>query len=154
MRLPPPSPTYPHPSPTLQNPTTLPPTPTFYWGVGVVGGKVKTLNTVPHLDHLKGNEGVMPVPTLEHDDLVFCFPNLEANSSFQIDFQRTLRIPASQGTYCLPPGLGAFPLRHADDYPAKVVVPWLAEDALEFAEQYQTWTARDVCILFILLVRP
>ena len=58
------------------------------------------------------------MPTLEHDDLVFRFPNLEANASFQINFQRTLRIPDSQGTYGLPPGFGAFPLRHADDYPA------------------------------------
>ena len=49
MKFPPPSPTYPYLSPTLQNPTFLPPTPTFYWGVGVGVGKVRNAPTFPHL---------------------------------------------------------------------------------------------------------
>ena len=49
------------------------------------------------------------MPTLEHDDLVFRFPKIEADASFQINFQRTLRIPDSQGTYGRPLALGLFP---------------------------------------------
>lgn len=60
------------------------------------------------------------MPTLEHDQLVFRFPQIEAQASFSIDFQRTLRIPDTDRTYDLPPGLGAFPLRHADDHAAKL----------------------------------
>lgn len=56
------------------------------------------------------------MPTLEDDRLVFRFPQIEANASFSIDFQRTLRIPDTNRTYSLPPGLGSFPVRHADDY--------------------------------------
>ncbi len=56
------------------------------------------------------------MPTLEHDQLVFRFPQIEAEARFSIDFQRTLRIPDTVRTYDLPPGLGAFPLRHADDH--------------------------------------
>lgn len=62
-------------------------------------------------------KGETAVPTLEYDELVFRFPKIEKNASFSINFQRTLRIPDSEATYGLPPGLGAFPLRHAEDYP-------------------------------------
>ena len=44
------------------------------------------------------------MPTLEHDRLVFRFPQIEAEASFSIDFQRTLRIPDTDRTYDLPPG--------------------------------------------------
>ena len=60
------------------------------------------------------------MPTLEHDTLVFRFPQIDADASFSIDFQRTLRIPDTDITYPLPPGLGCFPLRHAEDYAAKL----------------------------------
>lgn len=56
------------------------------------------------------------MPTLENDRLVFRFPHIEENASFSIDFQRTLRIPDSDETYSLPPGLGSFPLRHVEDH--------------------------------------
>lgn len=56
------------------------------------------------------------MPTLEDDTLVFRFPHLDRTSSFRLDFQRTLRIPDSDRTYALPPGFGAFPLRHAEDF--------------------------------------
>jgi hypothetical protein len=56
------------------------------------------------------------MPTLENDRLVFRFPEIEPEASFSIDFQRTLRIPDSESTYGLPPGLGAFPLRHVEDH--------------------------------------
>ncbi|SFQ16580.1 hypothetical protein [Tranquillimonas alkanivorans] len=60
------------------------------------------------------------MPTLEHDSLVFRFPQIEEEASFAIDFQRTLRIPDSDETYHLPPGLGRFPLRHAEDYSTRL----------------------------------
>ena len=56
------------------------------------------------------------MPTLEHDNLVFRFPEIEKDASFWINFQRTLKIPDSDETYPLPPGLGRFPVRHAEDY--------------------------------------
>jgi hypothetical protein len=40
-----------------------------------------------------------------------------------IAFQRTLRIPADGRTYPLPAGLGAFPLRSLDDFPATLHWP-------------------------------
>lgn len=78
------------------------------------------------------------MPTLEHDDLVFRFPSIEPRAQFSISFMRTLRIPDTNRTYFLPPGIGTFPLRHVEDYagrlPARtsdrggVVMPmWQAE---------------------------
>jgi len=60
------------------------------------------------------------MPTLENDRLVFRFPQIEEDANFSIDFQRTLRIPDSDTTYPLPPGLGSFPLKHVEDYPEKL----------------------------------
>lgn len=60
------------------------------------------------------------MPTLEENRLVFRFPQIEEEASFLIDFQRTLRIPDSEETYHLPPGLGQFPLRHAEDHAARL----------------------------------
>lgn len=60
------------------------------------------------------------MPTLENDSLVFRFPEIEKKALFSIDFQRTLRIPDSNSTYSLPPGLGRFSIRHAEDYSDKL----------------------------------
>lgn len=60
------------------------------------------------------------MPTLENDRLVFRFPRIEEDASFSINFQRTLRIPDTETTYSLPPGLGSFPIRHAEDYAASL----------------------------------
>lgn len=60
------------------------------------------------------------MPTLENNRLVFRFPQIEEDAHVSIDFQRTLRIPDSDKTYSLPPGLGSFPLRHAEDHPEKL----------------------------------
>lgn len=91
------------------------------------------------------------MPTLENDSLVFRFPQVEEEASFSIDFQRTLRIPDSERTYALPPGLGQFPLRHAEDYSAKlpavtaerggVILPmWQAEALwLRFSNSGPAW---------------
>lgn len=58
------------------------------------------------------------MPTLNRDALTFRFPATCPDATATIHLQRTLRIPDSDRTYPLPPGLGRFPLRHADDYPA------------------------------------
>ena len=42
----------------------------------------------------------------------------------RIGFQRTLRIPDDNRDYPLPPGLGAFPLSHVDDYADTVPNAW------------------------------
>ena len=54
--------------------------------------------------------------TLEGDRLVFRFPDVHEDARLTVTFQRTLRIPDDDRHYPLPPGLGAFPLRHIDDY--------------------------------------
>lgn len=91
------------------------------------------------------------MPTLENDKLVFRFPQIEEEASFSIDFQRTLRIPDSERTYPLPPGLGQFPLRHTEDYSTTlppstnerggVILPmWQAEAMwLNFSNSGPTW---------------
>lgn len=58
--------------------------------------------------------------TLEDDALVFRFPTIEQNARFAIKFQRTLRIPDTEKTYSLPPGLGCFPLRHTEDFAGRI----------------------------------
>ena len=54
--------------------------------------------------------------TLENDMLVFRAPEVHEKALCPIGFQRTLRIPDDGNAYPLPPGLGAFPLRHLDDH--------------------------------------
>jgi hypothetical protein len=91
------------------------------------------------------------MPTLEHNRLVFRFPQIEKEASFSIDFQRTLRIPDSDETYPLPPGLGSFPVQHVEDHADKlsaqttsrggVILPmWQAEAMwLNFSNQGPDW---------------
>jgi hypothetical protein len=62
--------------------------------------------------------------TLEHDALVFRFPELHAEAKARIEFQRTLRIPDDDRDYPLPPGLGPFPLRHLDDFADRLPPAW------------------------------
>jgi len=62
--------------------------------------------------------------TLEHDRLVFRFPEVHAEAVARIDFQRTLRIPDDDRDYPLPPGLGRFPLRQLDDFAAALPAAW------------------------------
>ena len=56
------------------------------------------------------------MPTLEQNSLIFRFPQTEKDAKIAINFQRTLRIPDTDQTYSLPPGLGSFPLRHVEDF--------------------------------------
>ncbi|MFE3542722.1 hypothetical protein ACFXK0_07100 [Nocardia sp. NPDC059177] len=50
---------------------------------------------------------------------------LELPGGVQVTFVRTLRLPET-GTYPLPPGIGAFPLRRVADYPDTVPEQWRA----------------------------
>ena len=61
---------------------------------------------------------------LDDDRLEFHFPEVHKESRCTIEFQRTLRIPDDGRDYPLPPGLGAFPLRHLDDYAARLPDNW------------------------------
>ncbi len=63
--------------------------------------------------------------TLENDVLKFQFPEVHKNAKCSIGFQRTLRIPDDDRDYPLPPGLGAFPLRHLDDYSERLPDTWI-----------------------------
>jgi hypothetical protein len=62
---------------------------------------------------------------LRNDGLRFRFPEVHEEATFKINFQRTLRIPDDGHEYPLPPGLGAFPLRHVDDYADSVPDTWI-----------------------------
>ena len=62
---------------------------------------------------------------LTRDQLAFFFPEVHPSARVEITFQRTLRIPDDDKTYPLPPGLGAFPLRHVDDFAAAMPQAWL-----------------------------
>src|SRR5688500_7438897 len=62
---------------------------------------------------------------LTKQGLRFSFPNVHAGAVFDVEFQRTLRIPDDDKTYPLPPGLGTFPLRHVDDFAARVPSGWM-----------------------------
>ena len=61
---------------------------------------------------------------LDNNRLEFQFPEVHEAARFTISFQRTLRIPDDGRDYPLPPGLGAFPLRHLDDYAARLPESW------------------------------
>src|SRR5215468_7831623 len=61
---------------------------------------------------------------LKRDRLAFSFPDVHPCARLSINFQRTLRIPDDDKTYPLPPGLGAFPLRHVDDFAEKIPEGW------------------------------
>jgi hypothetical protein len=61
---------------------------------------------------------------LRDDILVVSFPEVHADARLEIDLQRTLRIPDDGRAYPLPPGLGRFPLRHVDDFAARVPEEW------------------------------
>ena len=61
---------------------------------------------------------------LRHDTLQISFPEVHPAAKLRITFMRTLRIPDNDREYPLPPGLGTFPLRHVDDFAAKVPEAW------------------------------
>jgi hypothetical protein len=62
--------------------------------------------------------------TLEGDSLIIRFPEVHEHAKAAIQFQRTLRIPDDGKHYPLPPGLGAFPLWHLEDFAGRVPRDW------------------------------
>jgi len=62
--------------------------------------------------------------TLEGNNLTFRFPEVHQSAKSAIQFQRTLRIPDDGKHYPLPPGLGAFPLHHVEDFADRVPEGW------------------------------
>jgi hypothetical protein len=63
---------------------------------------------------------------LKNNMLEVSFPELPLSPKLTLDFMRTLRIPDDGRDYPLPPGLGSFPLRHIDDYGARIPQKWLS----------------------------
>lgn len=57
---------------------------------------------------------------LKNSRLVFSFPEVHPDARCEIEFQRTLRIPDDDKTYPLPPGCGAFPVLHTEDFKANL----------------------------------
>ncbi len=56
--------------------------------------------------------------------LVIRVPEVHAEASMYLNFQRTLRIPDNDDVHFLPPGLGSFPLRNIDAHPDTVPADW------------------------------
>jgi hypothetical protein len=59
-------------------------------------------------------------PLQNSNTLIFRFPEVHPNAHLAISFQRTLRIPDDGKLYRLPPGLGALPLRHIQDFAGRL----------------------------------
>lgn len=74
---------------------------------------------------------------LIYNKLVFSFPQVHKDATGSVEFQRTLRIPDDNNEYPLPPGLGAFPLFHVDDFAKKVPQNWGAHGGV-FFPMYQS----------------
>jgi hypothetical protein len=62
---------------------------------------------------------------LTHDQLLFKFPEVHADASLTIEFQRTLRIPEGEREFPLLPGLGRFPLFPVRALLDQGAAPWL-----------------------------
>lgn len=62
---------------------------------------------------------------LEHSSLLFSFPDVHPEARLRITFKRTLRVPDDDTGYPLPPSLGDFPMRHADDFADKLPRKWI-----------------------------
>jgi hypothetical protein len=62
---------------------------------------------------------------LRQNTLRFAFPEVHEDCYLDITFHRTLRIPDDDKEYPLPPSLGAFPMKHIDDYRTRVPKEWL-----------------------------
>ncbi|MEX0891204.1 MAG: hypothetical protein WEB88_03465 [Gemmatimonadota bacterium] len=62
---------------------------------------------------------------LREDGLVFTAPEVHPEAVLRVELERTLRIPDDDRSYPLPPGLGAFPMRHVDDHADRLGQSWL-----------------------------
>ncbi len=94
--------------------------------------------------------------TIVGDQLTFRFPEVHRFAECGIAFQRTLRIPDDGRTYPLPFGLGRFPLRHLDDFAARlpqetvrrggVVMPIHQAEAL-WIKFHRSWASPYPCAI-------
>ncbi len=73
---------------------------------------------------------------LAKNTLKFSFPEVSSAAHCSIEFQRTLRIPDDNREYPLPPGLGAFPLLHVEDYAETTPGSWQERGGV-FLPMYQ-----------------
>jgi len=64
---------------------------------------------------------------LNHDQLLFSFPEVHPDAKLMVEFQRTLRIPDGEREFPLLPGLGRFPLFPVQDLVAQGKAPWLEQ---------------------------
>lgn len=94
--------------------------------------------------------------TILFNQLTFRFPEVHQFADCGIELQRTLRIPNDGRTYPLPPGLGRFPLRHLDDFAARlpqetarrggVVMPIHQAEAL-WIKFHRSWDSPYPCAI-------
>ena len=54
------------------------------------------------------------------------------NDDLRISFRRTIRVPDNHQTSCLPPDLGAFPLKPISGYANKITAEMVAKGGLFF----------------------
>ena len=66
----------------------------------------------------------------------FNFETLGTSEKLEVVFNRTLRIPDDNKKYGLPPGIGAFPVEHVEDYAKNLPELW-AEHGGVFFPMYQ-----------------
>lgn len=82
--------------------------------------------------------------TMRQNQLQFSFPQVHPSASARVQFQRTLRIPDDDRRYPLPPGLGAFALRHVDDFAENLPPEWLTRGGV----MLPMWQAEAMWISF------
>lgn len=73
---------------------------------------------------------------LKNNTLEFSFPEVHPKARCSIQFERTLRIPDDNRKYPLPPGLGAFPLLHVEDFVDQLPPSWAGMGGV-FLPMYQ-----------------
>lgn len=70
------------------------------------------------------------------NDVTLAHDTLKIGPHVTVTFQRTLRVPDDGGTYPLPPGLGAFPVRRVADHADRVPESWRERGGV-FLPMYQ-----------------
>jgi hypothetical protein len=70
-------------------------------------------------------QGEKTMLELKTNTIKFSFPEIHPDAELEVTFHRTLRIPDDGKKYALPPSLGAFPVKHVDDYKDRVPAEWM-----------------------------
>ena len=87
---------------------------------------------------------------LNNDSLVFTFKKVHPKAKLSLQFQRTLRIPDDDREYPLPPGLGAFPLKHVDDFDQNVPATWIDHGGV-MLPMYQSEARGTNCLTYTII---